>query len=114
MCLLLLYIMTTPETDISHSSFVQFQVTLSESLSCDASTQTPFLEILLLSLNPKSLSISFSLSVFVFLKVWDFPGQIDFFDPAFDSNVIFGGSGALVFVIDVQVGTFLEFRGEAC
>ena len=35
-------------------------------------------------------------------QVWDFPGQIDFFDPAFDSEMIFGGCGALVFVIDAQ------------
>lgn len=34
--------------------------------------------------------------------MWDFPGQIDFFDPAFDSEMIFGGCGALVFVIDAQ------------
>lgn len=35
-------------------------------------------------------------------QIWDFPGQIDFFDPAFDSEMIFGGCGALVFVIDAQ------------
>jgi Ras-related GTP-binding protein C/D len=34
--------------------------------------------------------------------VWDFPGQIDFFDPTFDSEQIFGGCGALIFVIDAQ------------
>ncbi len=43
--------------------------------------------------------LSFSL-----LQIWDFPGQIDFFDPAFDSEHIFGGCGALIFVIDAQVG----------
>jgi hypothetical protein len=42
-------------------------------------------------------------SSFVEFQVWDFPGQIDFFDPAFDSDLIFGGAGALVFVIDAQV-----------
>ena len=36
-------------------------------------------------------------------QIWDFPGQIDFFDPAFDSEHIFGGCGALIFVIDAQV-----------
>ena len=36
-------------------------------------------------------------------KILDFPGQIDFFDPAFNSAKIFGGVGALVFVIDAQV-----------
>ncbi|KAK9753720.1 Gtr1/RagA G protein conserved region [Popillia japonica] len=35
-------------------------------------------------------------------QIWDFPGQIDFFDPTFDSDTIFGGCGALVFVIDAQ------------
>lgn len=36
-------------------------------------------------------------------QIWDFPGQIDFFDPAFDSEMIFGSCNALVFVIDAQV-----------
>ena len=36
-------------------------------------------------------------------KILDFPGQIDFFDPSFDTENIFGGVGALVFVIDAQV-----------
>ena len=40
------------------------------------------------------------------LQIWDFPGQIDFFDPAFDSEVLFGHCGALVFVIDAQVKLF--------
>lgn len=35
-------------------------------------------------------------------QIWDFPGQIDFFDPTFDSELIFGDCGALVFVIDAQ------------
>uniref|UniRef100_A0A182QCF8 Ras-related GTP-binding protein n=1 Tax=Anopheles farauti TaxID=69004 RepID=A0A182QCF8_9DIPT len=39
---------------------------------------------------------------FVQFQIWDFPGQIDFFDPTFDSDMIFGGCGALVFVIDAQ------------
>ena len=42
-------------------------------------------------------------SSFVQFQIWDFPGQIDFFDPAFDSEMIFGGCGALIFVIDAQV-----------
>ena len=29
--------------------------------------------------------------------------QVDFFDPTFDSDMIFGGCGALIFVIDAQV-----------
>merc|ERR1711893_185709 len=41
-------------------------------------------------------------SSFVQFAIWDFPGQIDFFDPTFDSDMIFGRCGALVFVIDAQ------------
>lgn len=39
---------------------------------------------------------------FISFVIWDFPGQIDFFDPTFDSEHIFGKCGALVFVIDAQ------------
>lgn len=39
---------------------------------------------------------------FVQFFIWDFPGQIDFFDPTFDCEMIFGDCGALVFVIDAQ------------
>uniref|UniRef100_A0ACB8GCZ6 Uncharacterized protein n=1 Tax=Sphaerodactylus townsendi TaxID=933632 RepID=A0ACB8GCZ6_9SAUR len=35
-------------------------------------------------------------------QIWDFPGQIDFFDPTFDYEMIFRGTGALIFVIDSQ------------
>lgn len=41
-------------------------------------------------------------SSFVQFSVWDFPGQIDIFDPSFNAEAIFGGCGALVFVIDAQ------------
>ena len=49
--------------------------------------------------------------------MWDFPGQMDFFDPTFDTTAIFGEVGALVFVIDSQVkgtgGVRAEFlKGE--
>lgn len=52
-------------------------------------------------------------SSFVQFQIWDFPGQIDFFDPTFDSEMIFGGAGALIFVIDAQVGQFviMKLRG---
>lgn len=43
------------------------------------------------------------ISSFIDFQVWDFPGQIDFFDPAFDSDMIFGRCGCIVFVIDSQV-----------
>ncbi|KTW31774.1 uncharacterized protein T551_01035 [Pneumocystis jirovecii RU7] len=39
---------------------------------------------------------------FIDFQVWDFPGQIDFFDSAFDLDAIFGKVGALIFVIDSQ------------
>jgi hypothetical protein len=42
-------------------------------------------------------------SSFIDFQVWDFPGQIDFFDPTFDLDSIFGEMGALIFVIDAQV-----------
>ena len=34
--------------------------------------------------------------------VWDFPGQVDFLDPQFDLDAIFGEIGALIWVIDAQ------------
>ncbi|CAJ0748104.1 20946_t:CDS:2 [Entrophospora sp. SA101] len=43
-----------------------------------------------------------NITSFVDFQVWDFPGQIDYFDPAFDSSIIFGEYGALIFVIDAQ------------
>lgn len=42
-------------------------------------------------------------SSFVQFQIWDFPGQIDFFDATFDSEQIFTGCGALIFVIDARV-----------
>lgn len=42
-------------------------------------------------------------SAFVNFQLWDLPGQIDFLDPNFDADVVFGTSGSLVFVIDAQV-----------
>jgi Ras-related GTP-binding protein C/D len=41
-------------------------------------------------------------------QIWDFPGQIDFFDGTFDAEAIFGGCGALVFVVDAQVDKLLS------
>jgi Ras-related GTP-binding protein C/D len=39
---------------------------------------------------------------FMDFQIWDFPGQIDYFDPTFDTNQIFSELGALVWVIDAQ------------
>jgi hypothetical protein len=41
---------------------------------------------------------------FVVFQIWDLPGHLDYFDSTFDSEHIFGGCGALIFVIDSQVG----------
>lgn len=39
---------------------------------------------------------------FIQYSVWDFPGQIDFFDPIFESEKIFENCGAIIFVVDAQ------------
>jgi Ras-related GTP-binding protein C/D len=41
-------------------------------------------------------------SSFVQFAIWDFPGQIDFFDPAFEAEKVFDNCGAVIFVIDAQ------------
>ncbi|KAI9802165.1 MAG: GTP-binding protein gtr2 [Piccolia ochrophora] len=43
-----------------------------------------------------------SLHSFMDFQVWDLPGQVDFFDSTFDVDSIFGGIGALIWVIDAQ------------
>lgn len=35
-------------------------------------------------------------------QVWDFPGQLDYFDPTFDTTSIFSEIGALIWVVDAQ------------
>lgn len=59
-------------------------------------------ETLFLESTNKIVKDDINNSSFVQFQIWDFPGQIDFFDPAFDSDMIFGGCGALVFVIDAR------------
>jgi len=59
-------------------------------------------ETLFLESTSKVIKNDISNSSFVQFQIWDFPGQIDFFDPTFDSEMIFGGCGALVFVVDAQ------------
>ncbi|KAI9476130.1 MAG: Gtr1/RagA G protein conserved region-domain-containing protein [Benjaminiella poitrasii] len=40
---------------------------------------------------------------FIDFQIWDFPGQVDYFDDmAYDPQYIFGTAGALIFVIDAQ------------
>lgn len=43
-----------------------------------------------------------STSSFVSFSIWNFPGQMDFFDQNFNDDIFSGISGALVFVIDAQ------------
>ncbi|XP_015785327.1 ras-related GTP-binding protein C [Tetranychus urticae] len=59
-------------------------------------------ETLFLENTNKIVKDDISNSSFVSFSIWDFPGQIDFFDPSFETENIFGGCGALVFVIDAQ------------
>ncbi|KAJ5359650.1 GTP-binding protein gtr2 [Penicillium cataractarum] len=39
---------------------------------------------------------------FMDFQVWDFPGQLEYLEPSFDLEDIFGSLGALVWVIDAQ------------
>uniref|UniRef100_A0A8C4N276 Ras-related GTP-binding protein n=1 Tax=Eptatretus burgeri TaxID=7764 RepID=A0A8C4N276_EPTBU len=59
-------------------------------------------ETLFLESTNKIYKDDISNTSFVNFQIWDFPGQIDFFEPAFDSDMIFTGTGALIFVIDAQ------------
>jgi len=59
-------------------------------------------ETLFLESTAKIVKNDISNSSFVQFSVWDFPGQLDFFDPSFDTEMIFGTCGALIFVIDAQ------------
>ncbi|XP_015757553.1 PREDICTED: ras-related GTP-binding protein C-like [Acropora digitifera] len=68
-------------------------------------------ETLFLESTNKIVKDDISNSSFVQFQIWDFPGQIDFFDPAFDSEVLFGHCGALVFVIDAQ-DDYMEALGK--
>uniref|UniRef100_A0A3B4BHM2 Ras-related GTP-binding protein n=1 Tax=Periophthalmus magnuspinnatus TaxID=409849 RepID=A0A3B4BHM2_9GOBI len=59
-------------------------------------------ETLFLESTNKIYKDDVSSTSFVQFQIWDFPGQVDFFDPTFDSEMIFKGTGALIFVIDAQ------------
>ncbi|KAI8932818.1 hypothetical protein NX059_010304 [Plenodomus lindquistii] len=43
-----------------------------------------------------------SMHSFMDFQVWDLPGHLDYFDPAFDTDNIFEEIGALIWVIDAQ------------
>jgi Ras-related GTP-binding protein C/D len=59
-------------------------------------------ETLFLESTNKVQKDDISNSSFVQFSIWDFPGQIDFFDPTFEKESLFGNCGALIFVIDAQ------------
>lgn len=59
-------------------------------------------ETLFLESTNKIVKDDISNSSFVRFQIWDFPGQVNFFDSAFDAESIFKGCGALIFVIDAQ------------
>ncbi|XP_042295558.1 ras-related GTP-binding protein C [Sceloporus undulatus] len=59
-------------------------------------------ETLFLESTNKIYKDDVSNSSFVNFQIWDFPGQMDFFDPTFDYEMIFRGTGALIYVIDAQ------------
>lgn len=65
-------------------------------------------ETLFLESTNKIYKDDISNSSFVNFQIWDFPGQMDFFDPTFDYEMIFRGTGALIYVIDAQVDTNSE------
>ena len=48
-----------------------------------------------------------TLSSFMDFQVWDLPGQIDYLDPDFDAESIFGGVGAMIWVLDA-IDNYME------
>ncbi|KAK3526752.1 hypothetical protein QTP70_032895 [Hemibagrus guttatus] len=68
-------------------------------------------ETLFLESTNKIYKDDISRSSFVNFQIWDFPGQVDFFDPTFDYEMIFRGTGALIFVIDAQ-DDYMEALGR--
>jgi len=62
-------------------------------------------ETLYLETTNKIVKNDISNSSFVQFQVWDFPGQLNFLDSAFDSEAMFSQCGALVYVVDSQDDT---------
>ena len=46
-------------------------------------------------------------STFMDFQIWDLPGQIDYLDPEFDVETIFGGVGAMIYILDA-VDNYME------
>ena len=68
-------------------------------------------ETLFLESTSKVVKEEITNSSFIQFSIWDFPGQIDVFEPNFDADAIFSGCGALVFVIDSQ-DDYMEAMGK--
>ena len=50
-------------------------------------------------------------STFMDFQIWDLPGQIDYLDPSFDAESIFGGVGAMIWVLDA-LDNYMETVGR--
>ncbi|KAL9630749.1 MAG: hypothetical protein Q9164_006260 [Protoblastenia rupestris] len=48
---------------------------------------------------------------FMDFQIWDLPGQIDYLDPSFDAESIFGGVGAMIWVLDA-LDNYMETVGR--
>ncbi|KFD64996.1 hypothetical protein M514_12279 [Trichuris suis] len=59
-------------------------------------------ETLFLESTTKVTREEISSSSFIQFQVWEYPGQMNAFDPAIDPYADFGGCGAVIFVIDAQ------------
>ena len=59
-------------------------------------------ETLFLESTTRVLKNEINNSCFVKFQIWDFPGQLDYFDSTFDSEKIFGQCGSLIFILDAQ------------
>ncbi|CAK8683745.1 ras-related GTP-binding protein C-like isoform X2 [Clavelina lepadiformis] len=59
-------------------------------------------ETLFLESTAKIFKDDVSNNSFINFQIWDIPGQVDFLDTNFDLDMIFGGTGALIFVVDAQ------------
>lgn len=71
-------------------------------------------ETLFLESTAKIFKDDVSSDSFINFQIWDIPGQIDYFDPAFDLDMIFGAAGALIFVIDAQVRNYELYSTSGC
>uniref|UniRef100_A0A8C6RPA4 Ras-related GTP-binding protein n=1 Tax=Nannospalax galili TaxID=1026970 RepID=A0A8C6RPA4_NANGA len=59
-------------------------------------------ETLFLESTNKIYKDDISNSSFVNFQIWDFPEHMGFFDPSFDYEMLFSGTGALIYIIDAQ------------